>query len=152
MPTIAAWHWNEWGHADPSGSLESWTEGLAGRTHRDRIPATYVAVAEGEPVGSVVLVEHDMPDREDLADLTPWLAGLFALPVYRGRGIGSALARHAQLEAHRFGFSCLYLYTSTARGLYERLGWKPVAETGYEGEPVSILMSDLSKAYEQVSA
>lgn len=30
---IARWHWDEWGHADPGGSLQSWTAGLARRTN-----------------------------------------------------------------------------------------------------------------------
>ena len=72
------------------------------------------------------------------------------LPVHRRRGIGSAL--DAQLEAHRFGVSRLYLYTSTARRLYERLGWEPIAATKYEGEHVTILVSDLGQQHEPVSA
>ena len=148
LPTVAEWHWNEWGDVDPSGSLQSWAEGLASRTHRDRIPASYVAVADGEPVGSVVLVEHDMPDRGDLAHLTLWLAGLFVKPAYRHQGIGSALVRHAQSEALRFGVSRLYLYTSTASDVYKRLGWKTIGGTVYEGEDVAILVSDLSDAGE----
>ncbi len=74
------------------------------------------------------------------------------MPVHRRRGIGSDLVRHAQLEAHRFGVSRLYLYTSTARRLYERLGWEPIAATKYEGEHVTILVSDLGQQHEPVSA
>jgi hypothetical protein len=29
---IARWHWEEWGYADPGGSLASWTAGLRART------------------------------------------------------------------------------------------------------------------------
>lgn len=146
VATVAGWHWSEWGHVDPGGSLESWTEGLHARTNRNRIPATYVAFVGDEPVGSVVLVDHDMPDREDLAHLRPWLAGLFVPSEFRGLGVGSALIRHAEAEAARFGVTRLYLYTGIAAPLYQRLGWTELSTTTYEGQPVSILTKDVSKA------
>ena len=34
VSTIGRWHWDEWGHADPSGSLETWNEALRGRAQR----------------------------------------------------------------------------------------------------------------------
>ena len=119
IPVIAKWHWDEWGHADPTGSLESWTSGLQGRTAVDAIPTTYVALSDrGEPIGSVVLVEQDMDTHPELS---PWLAGLYVLPAYRGRGLGTALARHATDRCIAMGFEKLYLYTSRARSLYGRL-------------------------------
>jgi hypothetical protein len=60
---IAQWHFAEWGHLDPSGTLEAWTEGLRQRTRCDQIPTTYVAVEPDELLGSVTLVEHDMLTR-----------------------------------------------------------------------------------------
>src|SRR5215217_1254735 len=88
VPTIAKWHWDEWGNTDPRGSLQGWTEGLATRTNRDRIPTTYVALEEGEPIASVTLVEHDMSTHRHL---TPWLAGVYVTPEHRGRGVGTTL-------------------------------------------------------------
>lgn len=139
---VAEWHWHEWGHVDPDGSLRSWTEGLSSRTNRDRIPASYVAMVEHEPVGSVVLVEHDMPDRQDLAHLAPWLAGLFVASEHRGQGIGSAPVKNAETETMRFGVHRLHAYTSIP-GLYERLGWTRTIETEYEGQHVTVLAKDI---------
>lgn len=143
VPVVAEWHWNEWGDVDPSGSLRSWTRRLASNNNPDRIPMSYVAIVEGEPVGSVVLVDHDMPDRQDLIHLSPWLAGLFVLAGYRCRGIGSRLIRHAESEATRFGADQLCAYTSTASGLYKGLGWEVMAETEYEGSEVTVLSKRL---------
>lgn len=28
VPVAARWHWSEWGHTDPGGTLESWTAAL----------------------------------------------------------------------------------------------------------------------------
>lgn len=133
---IARWHWDEWGHADPEGSLATWTAALRQRTNRGMIPTTYVALAGGQIIGSVTLVQHDMATHPELS---PWLAGIYVVPAVRGQGIGSALTRHAVREAAVMGAQRLYLHTSTARGFYERLGWRALGEECYEGEPVTIM-------------
>ena len=145
IPTIARWHWDAWGHADPQGSLRAWTYGLYRRINRDRIPMTLLALAdEGTPLGSVTLVDHDMPDRTDLAHLTPWIAGTFVAPSKRGQGAGTALMNRATEEASHLGVRELFLYTSTAQPFYQRLGWTPVRDDSYEGESVTIMRLDIA--------
>ncbi len=136
IETIARWHWEAWGQADPGGSLASWTAGLRERTHRDRIPTTYVALEGDELLGSVTLVEHDMANHPEWS---PWLAGTYVTPSRRGQGVAGALVRHAVGKVAAMGVPRLYLYTESARGLYERLGWYPIAEEDYEGQPVTIM-------------
>jgi GNAT superfamily N-acetyltransferase len=142
VEVVAQWHWDEWGHADPGGSLATWTEGLRQRTNRGTIPTTYVALTGEEPIGSVTLVEHDMATRRDLS---PWLAGLYVATRFRGQGVGSALIRHAVLRAAEMGVQRLYLHTATARGLYERLGWRTIASEWYEGEPVVVMTIETAR-------
>lgn len=139
VDTIARWHWEKWGHLDPGGSLQSWTEGLRQRTNQNSIPTTYVALQEDELLGSATLVEHDMSTR---LDLTPWLAGVYIKPQYRGQGVGSALVRHSVGKAADMGVKRLYLYTSSARDFYAKLGWHDVADDYYEGQPVTIMVID----------
>jgi len=146
IPTVAGWHWVEWGRADPQGSPESWVEALMTKTNRDRVPATWIAMFDDLPVGSVSLVEHDMPDRPDLAAMSPWLAGLYVLPTHRRLGIATQLVTACELGALRMGIARVYLYSSTARLLYERLGWKRLADDFYEGESITILAKDLNRA------
>jgi N-acetylglutamate synthase-like GNAT family acetyltransferase len=69
----------------------------------------------------------------------PWLAALYVHPAQRGRGVASALVKHATQAAQAMGISRLYLYTNTARGLYERLGWHLIEEDEYEGARVTIM-------------
>ncbi len=145
IPTVAAWHWREWGNSDPQGSLESWTSGLLTRTNRDRIPSTLLALAGSEPVGSVTLVEHDMPDRADLAELTPWLAGLYVAPDRRHQGVASALIARCEDLAAQLGVSRLYLYTAHADRLYQQVGWSVSREVEYRGNRVTIMTKDLSR-------
>ena len=137
IDTVAQWQWQEWGHGDP---LEAWTAGLGSRTNRECVPMTFLAIdGSGLPIGSVTLIGHDMPDRPDLQHLTPWIAGMFVISSERGKGVGTMLMRHAATEAGRIGVRRLFLYTSTARPFYERLGWTLLREDVYEGGPVAIM-------------
>ena len=140
IDTIARWHFQEWGHADPTGSVQSWAEGLRKRTNRDRIPATFVALQDKDLLGSVTLTDHDMSSR---MDLSPWLAGLYVKPEERGHGLGSALTNHAVEAAAQMGVSRLYLYTESARDLYLKLGWRSIAEDYYEGQIVTIMYFEI---------
>jgi GNAT superfamily N-acetyltransferase len=141
VPTVAAWHWEEWGRSYPEASLAGWTEGLAGRARRDGLP-TWVAFSGDEPVGSVSLVDHDMDVH---LDLTPWLAGLYVVPSHRGRGIGSALMRACERAARDSGVAILYLYTdpATAAGLYAPHGWSTLSEERYRGELTVVMRKEL---------
>jgi len=97
---------------------------------------TFVALdARGAPLGSVTIVKHDMPDRADLRHLTPWIAGTFVLGSERRKGIGTTLLRHAVTSAS----ATCFLYTSSARRFYQRLGWTAVRNDSYEGESVTIM-------------
>ena len=99
-----------------------------------------MAFVDGTPVGSVSLIEHNMDTRRDL---TPWLAALFVLPPYRGRGIGTSLIERCESEAKAAGFDRMYLYASDARDYYPRFGWTVIANDRYEGEAVVIMAKDL---------
>ncbi len=145
LPLIGRWHWDEWGQHDPEGSLESWTAGLGERVHRDRVPCTVIGFVGDTPIGTAVLVEHDMDTR---LDLTPWLAGVYVERAQRGRGVGSALVRHAMNAAHGMGVSRLYLYTNGSEKLYASLGWESIGREPYEGRLTTLMSADLSGSVE----
>jgi N-acetylglutamate synthase-like GNAT family acetyltransferase len=141
LPIIGQWHWDEWGHADPNGSVDTWTAGLGERTLRDQIPTTYIALSsQSDLLGSVTLVDSDMDTHQEL---TPWLAGLYVQPDFRNLGIGSKLVNHAVNKVRSMGISQLFLYSSTAAGLYMKLGWQVINEESYEGEKVSVMVFNL---------
>ncbi len=107
---------------------------------------TFVAInAAGGPIGSVSLVEHDLPDRPEFAQLTPWVAGTYVVAEERGQGVGSALMRHVVDEARRLGLPELFLYTSAARVFYERLGWVGFRDDVYEGEQVTLMTTRVGR-------
>jgi predicted N-acetyltransferase YhbS len=95
-----------------------------------------VAVEGREPVGSVSVVEKDLPGWEHL---TPWLASLYVRPDRRDRGIGKQLVSYAVMEARRMGFAELYLFTPGQRKFYAAQNWQFVARALVAGEAVSIM-------------
>ena len=117
-------------------SVENYRE----RMNTDRLPLTLVALQGGELVGMVSLKFHDMDTRPDL---DPWLGGLFVLPKWRNRGVGTTLMRRATEEACRLNVLRLYLWTHTAEGLYHKLGWQVVERTNYFGKEAVVMQIDL---------
>jgi len=140
VPTIAQWHWDEWGHLDPEGSLVKWADGIAKRNNKDRIPITFVAVEKDLPVGSVSVEENDMETRKDLI---PWLSGVYVKPECRSRGIASQLIRSAIDKSQNLDIENLYLYTRSAYGLYRKLGWIEMEKCHYQGREVTIMYNHL---------
>lgn len=125
VPTVAEWHFREWGHTDPGGPLEAWTAGMAQQADAIEPPGTLIAVVDGAPVGVVCLVEKDMPGCRPAAGLTAWLKGLYVTPSARRQGVGATLVRRCEAWAASLGHKALYLYSergSGAQALYERLG------------------------------
>ena len=89
-----------------------------------------VAKADGEPVGTCILAESEIEPNHDVS---PWLAGLFVVPEYRGKGVGAALVRAIEDQARQRELSRVYLYTTHAVGFYKRLGWKVMDRTNWQG-------------------
>ena len=145
----AEWHWREWGHTDPGGSLESWTTALAGQADAREIPGTLIALADGSPVGVVCLVIEDMPGYAPAAGLAPWVKGLYVIPRARGRGHGERLTRRCEAWAATLGHDALYLYSergSAAEALYERLGWQTINTGRHEDIDVSLMRASLPRS------
>jgi len=154
VPVAAEWHFREWGHTDPGGSLEAWTAGLAQQASADRIPGTLIALAGRTPVAVVCLVPQDMPGYGPAAGLTPWIKGLYVVPSARRRGVSSLLTRRCEAWAASLGHEALYLYTergSGAQALYERLGWQSIHAGSYDGVAVTVMRTSPAAVREAVA-
>jgi len=81
---VAQWHFGEWGHHYPGGTVDGWLDHIRTRMNADRIPMTVIALDDGEPIGTAALTEHDM---ETHRELSPWLGGVYVVPSSRGRGV-----------------------------------------------------------------
>lgn len=103
-------HWlREMGEADPS----LW----------------FVADADGEPAGVALCRPHEHGDHDQ-----GWVSVLGVVPTHRGRGIGTALLRHAFVELARRGRHSVALgvdaeNTTGALRLYERAGMRVVEQS-----------------------
>jgi GNAT superfamily N-acetyltransferase len=117
---VAQWLWSFWGAPGNFAFYRSMT----GHCIKGDFPMVYVALMDGEPVGTVALLRADLFSRQDLY---PWMADLYVPPEHRGKGIGSALQDFALTEAMKYGFEKIYLYTPL-KGYYEKKGWEFVCE------------------------
>jgi GNAT superfamily N-acetyltransferase len=99
-----------------------------------------VVKANGEPVGTCLLVESEIEPNHDVS---PWLAGLFVVPEHRRKGTGAVLVRAIEDQARQRGFSRLYLYASDAVGFYAMLGWSVLDRTIRRGLVTALMVRDL---------
>jgi GNAT superfamily N-acetyltransferase len=146
VPVVACWHWQEWGHTDPAGTLSSWTSGLARQAGADQIPGTLIAVADGIPLGAVCLVARDMLGHRAAEDWSPWVKGLYVDRRARRRGCATLLMSHCETWAAGLGHHTLYLYTeraSPAEQLYSHIGWQAISYDRYDGIDVTIMRKPL---------
>lgn len=158
MDELARLSWKEWQeiYQQRKQTLEDSLKNYRERTNTDRLPLTLVAVRARhgqsltglavncrELVGMVSLKFHDMDTRPDL---DPWLGGLFVVPEWRNRGVGTMLTHRATEEARRLGVSQLYLWTHTAEALYRKLGWQVVERTDYFGKEAVVMQIGLKKS------
>jgi GNAT superfamily N-acetyltransferase len=148
ITVVAQWLFDEWGHIEPDGSLDHLVAGLRHQAASpDAIATTFVALDGTLPVGMAGVVEqtaevYRASPRQ--RDLSPWLGSVYVPPEHRGRGIASALVRHAMAHVWARGISRFYLFTDGAQGLYERCGWQAIGVDRYAGRSMTIMAVDVS--------
>ncbi len=140
VDTVASWTFAEWGHLHPGSTAESYREAFRRECGESGVPSVFVAMQGHRPVGTAALLAEDMDSR---CELSPWLASVFVLPEWRGRGIAARLVRRVEEEAADSGFERFYLFTPDQQGLYRRLGWQDHEELSYRGENVTIMVREL---------
>ena len=136
IPELASFHLDHFGQYNPEMTWESRQEQLLSRSRRDSIPLTLVALDQDIPIGSVSLIDHDLPDRPEW---TPWVASVIVRPDYRRRGIGTALMEHMEREAARVGYNKLYLFTPDKEVFYSTVGWKMIGREMVQKNEVVIM-------------
>lgn len=136
VPVVAQWTFMAWGHLHPGKTLQEAIEETAAECGTCGVPSVFVAMQGDIPVGTASLIADDMSIRPEL---TPWLASVFVIPEWRGRGIASALVQRVEAEAQASRLGQFYLYTPDQQALYQRLGWQPIEQLGYRGENVTVM-------------
>lgn len=143
IPALAPAILTHWHFAIPEDTLESRIAKLQTHTSRDKLPIGWVAHEDGHVLGTAALRVHDLPGREDL---TPWLGGVFVLPAFRSRGVGSALCTAVATHADRTGIDQLYLFTLDQQRMYARLGWEVLERATWRGCSSDIMVKRLPAA------
>ncbi|MGD9602785.1 MAG: GNAT family N-acetyltransferase [Gammaproteobacteria bacterium] len=136
---LAAAHAAEWQHL-----YEHWDTGHALQDfavqHSDgRLPATLVALAGDDLLGSVSLIFDDLPGWEHL---NPWLASFYVFPAHRRCGVGTALLAAADALFRAQRVACAFLFTETRARYFTRRGWRALAPTEVLGHHVTIMRKD----------
>lgn len=133
---LATLHQAQWGHLNPEMTLHGRKELIAGAAGKKAIPSVFIALVENELAGFAAIIPHDMEDRPDL---TPWLAAVYVKEEFRRQGIASKLVTRCEQEAAELNVSTLYLYTNSASGLYEKLGWSLLEQYEHKDTVVDIM-------------
>jgi len=123
LSTVATWIYDEWWVDVDGANVGTLTDLLRAHRIKDQMPLTLVASLERRPVGTAMLLAHDV-ETEPWPELSPWLAALYVMPEYRRRGIGAALVNAIVAKATDFGVGALYLATVGQERFYTRLGWQ----------------------------
>ena len=139
LATVAEWiHRQWWSETEtPVDGIAQWL-----RTHlgANGFPATFIAVADDEVLGSATLHESEAEDRPAYR---PYLGAVFVKPDARGRGLARALVRAVEAHANELGHAAIYLNAADATaGLYEKLGWE-IVERGYGPKRLNIMRRGL---------
>jgi GNAT superfamily N-acetyltransferase len=143
IPELAGYAYDEW-RALFESKGQNYEDALSSYRERakiDSLPLALVALHDGNVIGTASIKINDLDIRPEI---TPWLGGVFVVPQWRRRGIATHLIRRAIEEAHRLHLSELYLWTPSARSLYERLGWSELERLKYCGYEISVMKRKIS--------
>lgn len=131
---------DHWRFASPEDTIAAREAKLREHTNRETFPLAWVAHVDGELLGTAALRLSDLPGREDL---TPWLGGVFVMPKFRRRGIGSALCAAVESCARLGGIRTLYLFTLDQQHLYSHLGWRVFERATWHGHVGEIMAKEI---------
>jgi RimJ/RimL family protein N-acetyltransferase len=141
LKEIAGYWCREWSESWDEEAINKKIEKLKKKANTHELPILFVSKDGDELVGTAGLFKQDLDGREDLS---PWLGGVYIKEKYRNKGIASEMITRVLQLAKKMGFTRLYLYTESASGLYEKLGWTFMEDTkSPRGVPSKIFYLDL---------
>lgn len=120
-PVVASWLWPEFWHRD-GHSYDDTLQAVIKSATSYPMPTTFIALADGLPIGTASLAEHDLDSRRNLS---PWLAGVFVDPAVK--------------ECRRLSHPVLWLYTQTAESLYAKSGWLTAERFEHRNRPYALM-------------
>ncbi|WP_315078781.1 GNAT family N-acetyltransferase [uncultured Clostridium sp.] len=135
--TIISWLWREFGNETNRDFFQSI---IKHSCKKNSLPLTFIALLDGELVGTVGVWRSDLMSRQDLF---PWLSALYVKENYRNQGIGQKLQNFVLTYCKNAGFSEIFLYTDIDN-YYEKFDWKHFEDgVEYSGDYVKIYKKEL---------
>ena len=136
---IASWYFHEWGI--PEADTINRIKGLG----TDNEAFQVLLTLDGKPIATGGLYNHVglLNKLPHLKIHKHWLALVYTIPEYRGKGAGSAICMEIERMAGNLGCSVIYLFTHTAENLYQRLGWKTVQRLILADKNIAIMKRDV---------
>ena len=138
---LAELHAREWEHLYPDWNFSKARAEFLGEKADGSLPSTMVMHEGLELIGSVSVVFGDCPARPEW---DPWLASLYVVEAWRGRGYGWELVQAASSLAVAAGVPRIFVFTESAENLFARCGFEILEQTILQGAPISILTKSLS--------
>jgi GNAT superfamily N-acetyltransferase len=136
--TIADIQFSFWGSLTGYRSAVDYECFLRRAAISSALPAVLIAMRNDDFIGSVNLLENEMPIRPELS---PWMGQLFVIDGERDRGVGRILVDAAIAHAATLGYRRLHLFTSgTLPQFYNSLGWKPLETIEYLGKLRTVMV------------
>lgn len=120
---LAALLYQEWADLYQAAGIDQaqLQQVLTERTVLDTLPITLVLVKDGELVGAGSIKLTEPGTKEGLS---PWLAGIYVKPQYRGLGLGRDIVQALEAKAQQLGVETLYLSADSAVDFYLSLDWQ----------------------------
>lgn len=141
VPQVIRWWYTAWADrmaADPAESENRLRDSLSKKS----LPIHIIAMLEDTPVGTAALKLQELGDLYGTRQ--NWLGNVFVDDRHRGQRFASQLAQHVIELARQHEMPHLHLQTADlSGGLYARLGWQPVEQFEYRGQPTLLMLRQL---------
>src|SRR5262245_59831221 len=115
LPGLALEQFGYYREMIPEDTIADRMAKLERHLNREEPPIAWVAVADDSVLGTASLRVRDLDGWEHL---TPWLGGVYVMPVHRRKGIGAALCRRVEDEARARGHARIFLFTHDRQAWY----------------------------------
>ena len=126
----------EFGRLYPAWDLDLASEELS-QDAGEGLPLQLVAIENRRVVGIVSIISDD--EVTGWEDKDWWLANVFVVPEFRGRGIGISLINRAVEIARESGSPDLHLVTDTVENWYLNQGWKSIGIGDVHGHQMIVM-------------
>ncbi|MBB3166839.1 GNAT family N-acetyltransferase [Simiduia aestuariiviva] len=134
---IAKWYFDEWGHTIPSITEEMVLKKVSLKA-KNRIDfPLIITIHENQDL--VAAAELKFREHIDYPQYEHWVGGVYVVKNKRGKGYAKALVSKAQEHVAALKIEHLYLQCEDHnKGLYEKLGFKPIHAAVHNGVETTI--------------